>query len=63
MHGVEIADYGDAGYGLKTTEDLKQGQEVICVPQAAMLTEETARKSYLGNFFLKFLCSFFWVIL
>lgn len=49
MSGVEIVDYGDAGYGLKATEDIKQGQEVISVPQTAMLTEETAQKSYLGS--------------
>ncbi|XP_066981550.1 actin-histidine N-methyltransferase [Macrobrachium rosenbergii] len=49
MTGVEVTDYGDAGFGLRATEDLKQGQEVICVPQSAMLTEETAKKSYLGS--------------
>lgn len=48
MCGVEIADFGDQGFGLRAIEDLKQGQEVISVPCEAMLTEDSARKSYLG---------------
>lgn len=48
MTGVEVADYGPMGLGLKACRDLKQGEEVIVVPKEAMITEETARKSYLG---------------
>lgn len=47
--GVEVADYGPMGLGLKACKDLKQGEEVIVVPKEAMITEETARKSYLGE--------------
>ncbi|KAK7074955.1 Histone-lysine N-methyltransferase setd3 [Halocaridina rubra] len=50
MTGLEIYDTGDAGFGLRATEDITQGQKVISVPLSAMLTEETARKSYLGSF-------------
>ncbi|XP_071536585.1 actin-histidine N-methyltransferase-like isoform X2 [Panulirus ornatus] len=48
ISGVEIADFGNQGYGLRAVEDIKQGQEVISVPYEAMLTEDSARKSYLG---------------
>lgn len=48
ISGVEIGDFGMQGFGLKTTEDLQQGVEVINVPLEAMMTEDTARKSYLG---------------
>lgn len=51
ISGVEIGDFGMQGFGLKTTEDLQQGVEVINVPLEAMMTEDTARKSYLGKFF------------
>ncbi|KAK4308748.1 hypothetical protein Pmani_019577 [Petrolisthes manimaculis] len=46
--GVEIWDFGAHGLGLRVKEDLKQGQEVLAVPLEAMLTEDTAKKSYLG---------------
>lgn len=49
VSGVEVADYGPMGLGLKACRDLKQGEEVIVVPKEAMITEETARKSYLGE--------------
>nr|XP_045594445.1 actin-histidine N-methyltransferase-like [Procambarus clarkii]XP_045594446.1 actin-histidine N-methyltransferase-like [Procambarus clarkii] len=49
VSGVEIADFDEQGFGLRATEDLNEGQEVITVPREAMLTEETARKSYLGS--------------
>lgn len=46
---MEVADYGSLGLGLRTCRDVKQGEEVIVVPKEAMITEETARKSYLGK--------------
>lgn len=46
---MEVSDYGAMGLGLKACRDLKQGEEVIVVPKEAMITEETARKSYLGE--------------
>lgn len=49
VSGVEVADYGSMGLGLKACRDLKQGEEVILVPKEAMISEETARKSYLGE--------------
>nr|XP_053655087.1 actin-histidine N-methyltransferase-like [Cherax quadricarinatus] len=49
VKGVEIAEFEEQGFGLQATEDLEQGQVVISVPCEAMLTEETARKSYLGS--------------
>lgn len=48
VSGLEVADYGPLGLGLRACRDLKQGEEVIVVPKEAMITEETARKSYLG---------------
>ncbi|XP_042877877.1 actin-histidine N-methyltransferase-like isoform X2 [Penaeus japonicus] len=48
VNGVEIGDFGMQGFGLRTNEDLQQGVEVINVPLEAMMTEDTARKSYLG---------------
>ncbi|XP_042242386.1 actin-histidine N-methyltransferase-like isoform X2 [Homarus americanus] len=48
VNGIEIAEFGHEGFGLRATEDLSQGQKIITVPYEAMLTEETARKSYLG---------------
>ncbi|XP_047499015.1 actin-histidine N-methyltransferase-like isoform X1 [Penaeus chinensis] len=48
ISGVEISDFDQQGFGLMTTEDLQQGVEVIDVPLEAMMTEDTARKSYLG---------------
>ena len=49
VSGVEVADYGPLGLGLRACRDVKQGEEVIVVPKEAMITEETARKSYLGE--------------
>lgn len=49
VSGVEVADYGPMGLGLKACRDLKHGEEVIVVPIEAMISEETARKSYLGK--------------
>lgn len=59
VSGVEVADYGPMGLGLKACRDLKQGEEVIVVPKEAMITEETARKSYLGEWQVTWLRDFF----
>merc|ERR1719350_2013404 len=32
MEGVEVADYGASGLGLKVSRDLKEGEEVIRIP-------------------------------
>jgi len=45
IKGVEVADYGGQGLGLKVTEDLKQGDEVIRIPQKAMMSVDTAKAS------------------
>ncbi|XP_076068321.1 actin-histidine N-methyltransferase-like [Oratosquilla oratoria] len=49
VDGVTIADYGAEGLGLQTEKDIPQGHPVITVPVHAMMTEETAKKSYLGS--------------
>jgi len=47
--GVEVADFGSQGLGLRVTKDLKKGEPVIKIPQKAMMTTETARASSIGT--------------
>ena len=49
INGVEVADYGAHGLGLKVTKDLKEGEEVIKVPSKAMMSVDTARASSIGS--------------
>merc|ERR1719384_2050819 len=49
IDGVEVADFGEHGLGLRVTRDIKQGEEVIRVPQKAMMTTDTARASSIGT--------------
>jgi len=47
--GVEVADFGTQGLGLRVTKDLTEGEPVITLPQKAMMTTETARASSIGT--------------
>merc|ERR1719500_2229714 len=49
MEGVELADYGASGLGLKVCRDLKEGEEVIRIPQKAMMSVDTAKASSIGT--------------
>jgi len=49
MEGVEVADFGEQGLGLRTTKDLTQGEPVIRIPRKAMMTTDTARASSIGT--------------
>jgi len=49
MEGVEVADYGASGLGLKVSRDLKEGEEVIRIPQKAMMSVDTAKASSIGT--------------
>merc|ERR1719445_473808 len=49
MDGVEVADYGASGLGLKVSRDLKEGEEVIRIPQKAMMSVDTAKASSIGT--------------
>merc|ERR1719445_2756208 len=49
MDGVEVADYGASGLGLKVSRDLKEGEEVIRIPQKAMMSVNTAKASSIGT--------------
>lgn len=49
IDGVEIADYGAQGLGLRVTRDLVQGDPVITIPAKAMMTTDTARASSIGT--------------
>lgn len=49
VDGVEVADYGPQGLGLRVTKALGQGDLVISVPQKAMMTTDTARASSIGS--------------
>ena len=49
IKGVEVADYGGQGLGLKVTEDLKKGEEVIRIPQKAMMSVDSAKASSIGT--------------
>merc|ERR1719150_2531845 len=49
IDGVEVADFGEHGLGLRVTKDIKQGEEVIRVPQKAMMSVDTAKASSIGT--------------
>ena len=49
MEGIEVADFGEQGLGLRTTKDLTQGEPVIRIPRKAMMTTDTARASSIGT--------------
>merc|ERR1719412_438104 len=49
IDGVEVADFGEHGLGLRVTRDIKQGEEVIRVPQKAMMSADTAKASSIGT--------------
>ena len=49
MEGVEVADFGEQGLGLRTNKDLTQGEPVIRIPRKAMMTTDTARASSIGT--------------
>lgn len=42
---VEVSDFGEQGLGLRVTEEVEEGEEVIRIPQKAMMSVETARHS------------------
>jgi protein-histidine N-methyltransferase len=46
---VEIADYGALGLGLRLKEKVARGEEVIRIPQKAMLSVDTAKASSIGT--------------
>ena len=49
VDGVEVADYGDKGLGLKVTKDIKEGEVVIKIPKKAMMSVDTAKASSIGT--------------
>lgn len=49
IDGVEVADYGDHGLGLRVTRDLEEGEQVIRIPKKAMMSVETAKASSIGS--------------
>merc|ERR1719410_235763 len=49
IDGVEVEDFGEHGLGLRVTRDIKQGEEVIRVPQKAMMSVDTAKASSIGT--------------
>merc|ERR1719189_1677027 len=49
IDGVEVADFGEHGLGLRVTKDIKQGEEVIRIPQKAMMSVDTAKASSIGT--------------
>lgn len=48
MNGVMIFDYEKEGFGLMAEKDLKEGECILSIPKELVMSEETARKSYLG---------------
>ena len=49
VSGVEVADYGDHGLGLKVTQDIKEGDQVLRIPAKAMMSVDTAKNSSIGS--------------
>ena len=45
FYKVEIADFGEQGLGLKVTDSVSEGEEVIRIPGKAIMSVETARGS------------------
>jgi len=46
---VEIGAFGDQGLGLRVTEDVDEGEEVLRIPKKAMMSVETAKTSSIGS--------------
>jgi len=49
INGVEVADFGSQGLGLRVNKELKEGEEVIRIPQKAMMSVDTAKSSSIGT--------------
>jgi len=49
INKVEVADFGLQGLGLRVTEAVKEGEEVIKIPSKAMMSVETAKASSIGS--------------
>jgi len=49
LDGVEVADYGDQGLGLRVSKDLNEGESVIRIPRKAMMSVDTAKASSIGT--------------
>lgn len=49
IEGVEIAEFGSQGLGLKVTKELKQGDVVISIPRKVFMSTETAKHSSLSE--------------
>lgn len=49
VNGVEIKNFVELGLGLCATRDLTLSEQLIVVPESAMMSEDTARSSYLGD--------------
>ena len=49
VDGVEVADYGTHGLGLKVTKDINEGDVVIRIPKKAMMSVNTAKASSIGT--------------
>jgi len=49
IDGVEVADYGTHGLGLKVTKDINEGDVVIRIPKKAMMSVNTAKASSIGT--------------
>ena len=49
IEGVEIAEFGNQGLGLKVTKELKKGDVVISIPRKVFMSTETAKHSSLSE--------------
>ncbi|CAL4207208.1 unnamed protein product, partial [Meganyctiphanes norvegica] len=49
INNLEIKKFGELGLGLCAVKDLAQSDQLIVVPENAMISENTARNSYLGS--------------
>jgi len=49
INKVDIAEYGAQGLGLRVTDDIEEGDEVIKIPRKAMMSVETAKSSSIGT--------------
>ena len=49
VDGIEINDYENEGYGLRCTRELREGDTVLKIPKNLLMSEETAKNSYLGS--------------
>ncbi|XP_076834437.1 actin-histidine N-methyltransferase [Brachyhypopomus gauderio] len=46
--GFEIAEFGDEGYGLRATRDIKAEELFLWIPRKMLMTVESAKNSVLG---------------